>query len=742
MNPNQVKDVKNEINYSESVIFDTKSGIYKSSLIVEGIQCGSCVWLIENTLKSEKKIIFSRVNISTQRLSLHWKGKKDDIYQLVNIVSKLGYTLLPDSEDEVEDRSQQQEAFLLKSIAVSGFATIQLMMIVMGIWYANIYGSMGPYTKELLHLFAMLIAIPSVLYSGLPFYRSAYKAIRHFRSNMDIPISIGVIATVAISISEYIRGGEYTYFDSAVMLIFALLIGRYLDLKARNNAMEKARELILRQSRSVTLFENGQLKLVSINKTKIGDIIYVGVGEKIPVDGRVIEGNSEVDNSIISGETLPLAVNSGDEVYSGTINVMAPIKIEVKKLGDSTLLGEIIKLIENAEQGRAKFVRIADRISALYTPAVLTFSVFTFIIWVLLGETVNNSILNAVAVLIITCPCALGLAVPVVQILASSRLLNQGIYLKSADALERFGKIEIIIFDKTGTLTKGKPHLINLNDISFENKKLIASLAAYSKHPLCSVINSEYIGELIDLSVIEEKGMGLEAQLNGEIIRLGNREWCSIDLAEEADIYTEMWFKRGDQLPVRLKFSDILRDEAKDVINALKSFGYELWILSGDRDVVVRSVAIELGVANYLAECRPQEKYKFIEELENQNKHVLMIGDGLNDSPAMRKAYASASPSNALDITQNFADIVFRKDLASVIESLKVAKKSDILVKQNFIISILYNILSIPIAAIGIITPLTAALAMSLSSICVIMNSLRLNNNDKFKIKKTKINNI
>ncbi len=732
--PMKIEEVKNELNYIESVIYDKEKKQFEINLLVEGVQCGSCVWLIENTLKSEEGVITARINISTNRLFLVWQGEAKDINEYVITIQKLGYKLIPFDYSEFENKNEKKESFLLKCIAIAGFATVQLMMIVMGIWFANLDNSMEAQTRSLLHLISMLVAIPSIAYSGLPFYRSAFEAIRNKRSNMDVPITIGIIATTLISISEYIRGGVDTYFDSAVMLIFALLIGRYLDIKSRNKAKEKARELILRQARTVTLVENGELKLLPINKVKIGDVIYVSIGEKIPVDGVIIEGKTEVDNSIITGETLAAPVNQGADVYSGTINLLAPIKVKIKKLGDATILGEIIKLIENAEQGRAKYVRIADRVAKLYTPVVLVVSILTFIAWFLLGSGTNVAIFNATAVLIITCPCALGLAVPVVQIIASSRMMDIGILIKSPDALERLSEVNTIVFDKTGTLTWGKPKLENLSEIAESEIKMIASLAAQSKHPLCTAIVKEFKGEVLSLLVSEEKGMGLEAIYQDEIIRLGNKQWCNIDTIkgedDSNDIYSEMWFKRGKLQPIRLKFSDSIREEAKSVIEQLYKRGYEIWMLSGDRKQVVEHVANALGIKNYKAEHKPKDKYNFLEILEKSGKLTAMIGDGLNDSPALKKAHASMSPSSAIDLSQNNADIVFQTDLKAILKAISVSKRSNILIKQNFTISFVYNIASIPIAATGMITPLIAAIAMSLSSICVVLNSFRLKGRD------------
>ncbi|ETO16891.1 nitrogen fixation protein FixI (coupling cation pump) [Reticulomyxa filosa] len=710
--PMKVQEFKNELNYQNSIkhIFEKQ---FEINLLVEGIQCGSCIWLIEKTLKTDPLVTHARVNLSTNRLHIAWNGEKNDYLKFIEIIQKLGYKLLPVDHDITEDKDDIKEKSILRGIAVSGFATVQLMMIVMGIWFADNFGSMGEYTRKILHLFSMIIAIPCIIYSGSLFFKNAFSTLKAGRNNMDVPISIGIIATTLISIEEFIRGGDYTYFDSATMLILALLIGRSLDIHSRHKAREKARQLILQQSNTVTIFEDG----------KLGAIAFVSVGEKIPVDGVILEGKSEVDNSLITGETTPINVAEGDYVYAGTVNLLVPIKIRITKFGDSTVLGEIIKLIEIAEQGRAKYVMLADRIAGYYTPVVLLLSALTFIGWLIYNYDAINALLNAVAVLIITCPCALGLAVPIVQIIASSRLMERGILLKSQDALEKIANIKTIVFDKTGTLTYGKLKLINSQQIADPTMQLIASLAAKSKHPISIALRAEYDGDIIDLQVDEIKGMGLSAKYKDEKLLLGSKDLCNIDkkLIIE-DGVTEIWFKQGEKNPIRLLFSDEIRNEAKLVIDKLKS-KYNIWILSGDKRSVVTRVANGLGIENYTAEIKPQEKYDFVSNLE----YCMMVGDGLNDSAALKKAYVSMSPSSAIDIAQNNADIIYQKDLFGILETIEVAFKADQLVKQNLSMAILYNIITIPIAILGYINPMFAAIAMSLSSLCVIINSLRLN---------------
>ncbi len=721
--PMKVHTVENQLNYTPHV--KTINDKHRINLIVEGIHCGSCVWLIENTLKKQDTVLNARLNMSSRRLVLEWEGEKKLVKKLVDIIEKLGYKLIPFDEQVSENERKVTEYFLLKCIAVSGFASMSIMMISLGVWAGNIDQSLGPYVRELMHWLSTIIAIPAIMYSGIPFFKSAWRAVLAKRSNMDVPISIAVIVSTLISLHQIYLQGEYTYYDAAVSLVFFLLIGRYLDLRARNKASERAQNIILSQVRSVTLVQGDKLKLVELKKAKEGDIAFVAVGEKIPVDGVVIEGASEIDNSLITGETIPSAIKVGDYVNAGTVNLNSPIKIRITKIGDNTVLAEIIKLIEIAEQGKAKYVKIADKISSFYTPVVLSLSVITFCIWTFLEVDFNDALLYAVSVLIITCPCALGLAVPVVQVVASSRLMAKGVLIKTPDALEKLSEIDTVVFDKTGTLTLGKPVWVNKSDFTTQEIKLISSIASHSKHPLSQAVFDNSL-KLLAVHAEEVRGMGLDAVHSNRKYKLGNRKFCEVD-HEVLDDKIEIWFKAPKQEAKRIILEDKLKDDAHDLVNWFKTLKMHPIMLSGDRRYVVSQIASKVGITSYKAEVRPVDKFHYLEDLNKQNHKVLMVGDGLNDSAALKAAHVSISPASAIDIAQTSSDIVIQGNkLWPVKDAYITAKFANKLVIQNFGLSLLYNVVTIPIAMAGFATPILAAIVMSLSSIMVVANSMRL----------------
>jgi P-type Cu2+ transporter len=739
-NPMKVHEIRNHLDYQEHVSEEKNTENlqdphYKIHMIVDGIHCGSCVWLIENTLKKQKNVLNARINLSTKRLTIEWLGSKDYINLLVDMIFKLGYKSIPFTPDESEKESISQEHVLLKCIAVSGLGAISVMMLLFGVWAGNIDSSMSYYMRLTLHWISAIIIIPAVAYSGMPFFKSAFYALRAGSSNMDVPISIAAISATIISLQETITGSDYTYYDAAITLLFFLLIGRYLDLKVRNKARRYAQNLVLSQATSVTVIFKGNFNLIPIARAKVGDIVFVGAGEKIPVDGTVIEGESEADTSLITGETIPSTLNVGSKVIAGTINISSPIKIRITLVGENTTLAEIIRLMENAEQGKARYVELADRVAKLYTPLVSALSIITFLWWYISGNaSLTQALSSAIAVLIITCPCALGLAVPIAMVIANSNLMNRGIIVKTRNALEKLSSIDYIVFDKTGTLTLGRPKLINDDLVDVKKLEIVKSLSNYSNHPLCKAIAEKNNPLEFDSKITEIRGAGIKASLNKTELILGNRSLCGVGI-DNNDAKLEMWFKYGNDKPIRLEFEDRLREDSYTVVKIFKKMGFDIEIISGDRPKAVEKVAIELDITSFKALFSPKEKFRYLEDLSLKGKKVLMVGDGLNDSAALKSAFVSMSPGQALEITQTASDMVFQGDkLFPIVESYRIARFSNRLIKQNLTLSLAYNVITVPIAMMGLATPIIAAIIMSSSSIVVVMNSLRLIRTRNIKI--------
>ena len=703
-------------------------GISSLHLMIEGMQCAACVWLIESVLARQAGVVHARINMTTRRLVLKWHPDKADISELVGLIGQLGYKAAPFDPLVLGEETRAYEKNLLISMAVAGFAAGNVMLFSVSVW-AGYFQGMGPATRDLMHWLSALIALPAVAFSGVPFYRSAIIALKAGRTNMDVPVSIAVLLASGMSLFETVRGGEHVYFDSAITLLFFLLVGRYLDSRARGRARSMGEHLLALGARAITILDdNGIRHVVPPTKVAPGMRVLVSAGERISVDGRVVDGISDIDTQLINGESIPAVAKPEIDVFAGTMNITSPLIIRVTAVGEDTLLAEILRLMELAEEGRARYVAIADRVSALYAPVVHSLALIAFIIWwLVVGAPWQQALMISVAVLIITCPCALALAVPAVQVVASGRFLRRGMLLKSGTALERLAEVDYVVLDKTGTLTMGRPELSNRDDINNDDLELAAAMAAVSKHPLSRAITRVVGDGVTPIEGVQEvPGAGLLLKTDAGEIRLGRRDWCGVDDSVAAT-GPELWLVRPDFSPICFAFVDRLRSDAAKVVNELQGMGLGVELLSGDRIETVAQIAKTLNIKNWNAGFTPTDKAARLTELAAEGRHVLMVGDGINDAPALAGAHVSLSPSSAADISQTAADIIYQGDkLAPVIEALEVARRADNLIKQNFALSFVYNASTIPLAMLGLVTPLIAAIAMSSSSLVVIGNSLRL----------------
>ena len=711
---------------------DPEDGTSVLQLMVEGVHCGGCVRRIERALEAEPDVRTGRVNLTTRRLTIAWEGPPARGNELVARIEALGYPVVPFDPESLAVADNQAERELLRCLAVAGFAAGNVMLLAVSVW-AGHFSGMGAATRDLFHWMQALIVLPSLAYAGRPFFRSALTVLRAGHANMDVPISLALVLAPAMSLVETIQGGEHAYFDSAIMLLFFLLIGRYLDSRARGVARSAVERLMTLRAAAVTLLlPDGRTRSCRPEQLEAGQTVLVAPGERIGVDGAIRQGRSEIDASAITGEPLPATAGPGTRVFAGTINLAAPIEVTVRSVGEGTLLAEIVKLMELAEQKRGRFVALADRIARAYSPVVHALAALTFLGWWLaMGAPWQVALLNAVAVLIITCPCALGLAVPAVQVLASGRLMRRGVLLKSATALERLAEVDTVVFDKTGTLTEGDLVLV-AGDEAPELLAEAAGIAKSSRHPLARAL-ARACPEARAVSGVEEcPGQGLRLMTAAGEVRLGRRGWAVPEAvpeaAGEAEPGIELWLARPGQPPHRFVFRDRLRADAASTVRTLRARGLEVQLLSGDRPGPVGAMAAELGIDIWQAGCRPDDKVTHLAGLAKAGRRVMMVGDGLNDAPALAAAHVSLSPSTAVDISQTAADAVFQgRLLGPVVLVLEIAERSRRLVRQNLALSFGYNVLAVPLAVLGHVTPLIAAICMSASSLVVVGNSLRLN---------------
>ena len=703
-------------------------GAVTMDLAMADVDCAACLDDIEGAMKACAGVLTARLNLTTQRLRLVWVPEQIDAGRLIAALARAGYRAYPFEQGRVEFEEQARTQWLLKCLAVAGFAAMNIMLLSVSVWSGKAT-DMSPETRDFFHWLSALIALPAAAYAGQPFFRSALAGLRAKKLNMDVPISLGILLALGMSVVETALHGEEAYFDSAVMLLLFLLAGRTLDQAMRRRTRAAAGNLAaLKGETAQRVSEDGALVAIPVGALQAGDRILVRPGDRVPADGFVISGASEIDASLITGETLRQPVSTGMRIYAGAINFDGALTVEVTAAGEGTLLDEVARLVEKAGEARSRYMRLADRAARVYAPVVHVAAAATLVFWLLAGAGAHHAIIIAISVLIITCPCALALAVPAVQVVASGHLFRAGIYLNAADALERLAEVDTIVFDKTGTLTLPDPHVTNASRLPPDLLALAARLAQSSRHPLAAAVaRSAPHARPLD-GAEEVAGSGVRALIDGVEIRLGSSDFCDIvGVARTSSADVSLIHVRYGSRTACIEIRQSLRPDARATVETLRAKGYDIRILSGDRQESVAPLAALLGVTNARGGVSPAQKIESIETLRAQGRRVLMVGDGLNDAPALAAAHASLSPITAADLAQAQADAVFLGDgLAPVAQALDIATQARALMRQNLGVAVVYNLLAVPLAILGHVTPLIAAAAMSGSSIIVTLNALRL----------------
>lgn len=693
---------------------DQPANLVDTRFTAPGIRCAGCIAKIERGLGEVEGVDAVRVNFSNKRVAVRHDPRlsEEDIGQ---ILLRLGFEAQAVAANPLAQDDKETKA-LLRALAVAGFGMMNIMLLSVSVW-----SGAGGVTREMFHWISALIALPVVAYSGRPFFASALMALRYRRTNMDVPISIGVLLATGLSLYEVLTAGEHAYFDGAVMLLFFLLAGRALDSTMRNRTRAGIGSLLSRMGRNAAVVESdGSTRRVAAEALKPGMMMLVAAGESLAADGVIETGSGSLDNAMLTGESAPEPVDEGSIVHAGATNLGDPLLVRITAAADDTVLAEIARLMDEAGQSRSRYVRIADRAARIYAPAVHSLAALAFIGWMIAGAGWYQSLVIAIAVLIITCPCAMGLAVPAAQVVASGALLKHGLLVKDGSALERLAEVDIALFDKTGTLTLGEPRP-DISVLDFEAKSVALALAQSSRHPLSRgltrALQAEGISPAIVEEISEQSGQGLRGRWQDQEVALEKASIAETALATQFRIGTRAWV---------LKFSDPLRTDASEALGELAAMGVASEIVSGDRAEAVADVARKLGVEGR-GGVSPSAKLTALETLKTQGHLPLMVGDGLNDGPALAAAHASIAPGTASDASQQAADAVFIGErLEPVALSVRVARSTMRIVRQNFIFAIGYNVLAVPLALAGMVTPMIAAIAMSLSSIVVIGNSLRL----------------
>ncbi|MBO9402324.1 heavy metal translocating P-type ATPase [Shimia sp. R9_3] len=692
------------------------------ALSVPGVHCAACIATVEGALSKVAGVTSARVNLTLKRASIEAEADVTP-EMLTDVLERVGYEAHElDAGTLSATQTDKAGRDLLMRLAVAGFASMNVMLLSVSVW-----SGAEAATRDLFHWISAAIALPTIVFSGKPFFVHAWSALKHRRLNMDVPIVLAILLAVVTSLWETSLSGEHAYFDAALTLVFFLLAGRYLDHRTRAVARSAAEELAALEVPRAIRVQDGQEETVAVQELRVGDLILVRPGGRMPVDGEIVEGRSELDRSLLTGETVPVFAEPGLGVSAGEVNLTGPLMIRASAVGDQTSLHRMADLVAVAEAGRSNYTSLADKAAKLYAPGVHILSALSFLGWYLYTFDMRTALNIAAAVLIITCPCALGLAVPAVTTAASGRLFRKGMLIKHSTALERLAQVDTVVFDKTGTLTAGTPELTNLNAFQADELSVALALARGSAHPLSVALTKAAqaagVGPADVRDIEEVPGYGTQGTHDGQLVRLGRASW----VGAEAGAQTAAYLSLGTCDARAFVFADTLREGAEEAVAALKNAGKEIILLSGDSSGAVESLAQRLGISDWVAEALPEDKAKRVQALASGGKNVLMVGDGLNDTAALAAAHVSISPATALDAARVASDIVLLGgDLAPIPLAIETAQSATRRIRENFRIATVYNIIAVPLAVAGLATPLIAALAMSSSSITVSLNALRL----------------
>lgn len=693
-------------------------------LSVEGITCAACAWLIEKQLLNLKSVKRVDVNTSTNRAMIHWDKSATPLSELITSLAEIGYKAYPFQSDLEAQQKQQTAKAYIRRLGVAGLMTMQVMMFAFAMYF-GMFSGMDSNFEQYFRWISLILATPVILYSALPFLSNAINGLKAKQLNMDLPVSLAIFGAYGASCYATVMEVGEVYFESICMFTFLLLLGKYLEFRARLKASEFTANLQkLLPLTARTLDERGNEHIIAAKKLKLNDIVLIKAGETIPADGILVKGSTSVDESMMTGEHQPVRKYIDHNVYAGTVNHDGIIEIKINKLGQNTLLNQIIRLQHNALTKRPRLVEITDKVAQWFVAVLLVFASITAIGWYQVDPDVAFWI--TISVLVATCPCALSLAIPTALTCAVATLTRKGILIKQAHVLETLSKLTLFAFDKTGTLTQGKFSLdvIDILDDNFSKEQILdiaAQLESYSEHPIASAFK-EFKGQRKFDDVQLHPGIGISAQFDNTHYAIGKSGWFDTKKTNaQATLYI------NKQAVARFYFVDKVKADADKLINVLQAANLSCHMLTGDASDAGAKVAKKLKLDSVLASCSPKDKQNAVDHWSSQGEIVAMVGDGVNDSPVFASAHLSIAMETGADISKNSADVVLlNSDLASISHLLTIAKQTRRIIKQNLALSLLYNGSILPLAAMGLVAPWMAVIGMSASSIIVICNSLRL----------------
>ncbi|HIQ07040.1 MAG TPA: heavy metal translocating P-type ATPase [Thiotrichaceae bacterium] len=707
----------------------------QAALILEGIVCAACVWLNEHHVQQLDGVVSFHVNYSTHRATLVWDNTQIKLSDVLLAVADIGYRAHPYDPSRLQALQAKEKSKNLRRIAIAGVGMMQVMMLAISLYLGDVLG-MRENTYSFLRWMSLLLTTPVVLFASSLFFKSAWNDLKKGRVGMDVPVSIAILTAYFASIWATVTGQGDVYFDSVNMFTFFLLVGRYLEMQARHKAGQVAEALVRLLPDTAIRIKAGKQEVIPVNELKRGDHVLIKAGGTIPADGVVLDGESSVNESLLTGESIPVDKQINASLIAGSINIESPLTMIVEAQGDHTVLSAITRLLDKAQNEKPRIAVVANQIAAWFVLILLIIATAVFSYWAL-EVSVEKAFWVTLSVLVVTCPCALSLATPVALTAATGRLTTHGMLITQGHALEGLAKVNHVVFDKTGTLTEGR---LSIKAIKYEqasNKEQLLSLASslesYSEHPIAKAITLLSSARVTLAKVVVQSGQGVQAEYANQQIRIGKLAYVKgiIDTPLPQSLQglsgTQVYMANAAGWLVAFSLHDEIRDKALASIQELHQQGIKTTILSGDNVAVVADVAEQLGINQGFANLDPQVKLVHIKQYQQDGDIVVMVGDGVNDAPVLSQAQVSIAMGQGAQLAQASADMVLlAENLIQIPQSIDTAQRMKKIIKQNLSWAIIYNLAAIPLAATGMIAPWVAAIGMSASSLVVVLNSLRL----------------
>ena len=737
--------------------------INEVTLSIGGMTCATCVSTVEEAVQELDGVLSASVNLATEKLTVRYDPQRVRVPQMKKAITDAGYEVLESQDSDQEKEVRAKELHRQKILLISALGLAVPIMVLMLLMQFTSLGQVQ-FLMDWENLILFAVATPVQFVIGYQFYSGTYKALRNRRANMDTLIAVGTSAAYFYSVavtffpSSFINNS--VYYDTSTMIIALILFGKYLEAKAKSRTSEAIRRLVDLQAKTAVIIRDGAEVQIQADELDVSDIMVIRPGEKIPTDGTVIEGQSSVDESLLTGESMPVSKSENSEVIGGTINKNGLLKVRATKVGKDTALAQIVRLVENAQASKAPIQRLADRVAGVFVPSVISIALITFLFWFFVGYSMFNvtqpqfifSLTVFISVMVIACPCALGLATPTAIMVGTGKGAENGILIKSSESLETAGRTTTVVFDKTGTLTKGEPQVTDIAVFGIAEDEVVrlAGIAEKgSEHPLAEALvrkAKEKAGELPDAESFENvPGMGIRALVDGEEVLIGSRKLMSLHKVDatkvdakvldfEAMGRTAVIVAYHDEAVGVIAVADVAKSSAKEAVEALGKMGIEVYMITGDNTRTAKAIGGQLGITNVLAEVLPEDKAKEVSKLQAEGKVVMMVGDGVNDAPALAQSDIGVAIGSGTDVAMETGDVVLIKDdLKDVVATIQLSKRTMKKIRQNLFWAFGYNVAGIPIAA-GVLFPLTGVLlspiiaagAMAMSSVSVVSNAALL----------------